>query len=170
MKNKYIIACLLLLLYVGKAQAQFESFQKNTSIEYFSVDQKMFDMMGKLNPHSTKEEDVKFRNLVKKLNSLEVFTTRNASVFEEMNTEAREYISQKGMKQLSEWNPLSKKVTFYVNTNATKENIQELLMIVDGTTEYNVMKINGNFALKDLALLTSKMKFHTGINFNELSK
>lgn len=163
--TKIVIAALLFISTYGNAQ--LANFQKHTSVDFFSVDKKMFEMMGKLNPHSTQEEDVKFRNLTVKLKDLKVFTTQNKTVFNQMKTEVHQFVETHQMKTLSEAKPANQSITFYVNQSATADTIEELLMIVESENNYKVMMVEGNFALKDLALLTSKMKVNTGVNFNK---
>lgn len=150
----------LFTFHQASAQSEFDTFEDNKDITSVIVNKKMFEMMTNVKIDASSEEDKAYFNLIKKLDTLKVFNTRNTASRKALLATAQKFISNANLKDMLTQNEEGYTVSFYANPEANKKEIHQLLMINEGNQqgETVVMYISGSFSLNELATLTSKMK------------
>lgn len=170
----YYIALISFFLTGQKLLAQdvFDKFQKQSNIETVVVNKKMFQMMANVKMDSNDKENQAYLALIRKLDLLTTYKTKNAGKATELKTAVVQYTGSKNMDQLMTVNEKGNNIVFYVNKAATRSNINELVMFTDGagTSETVVLILTGNFSLDEISALTSKMNLPGGGAINKASK
>lgn len=151
------------------AQAAFDVFEGRDEITAISVNKKMFDMMSKVKVDASDKETQIYLNLIRNLEYLKVFTTKNDRLENEMETASQKYAKSNGLVELLQINENRKNIKIMVNAGATNSEIKELVLFVvgDKNEESALMSMKGNFDLNALSVLTNKMRIPGS---NELKK
>lgn len=156
----FFLALTLCTFHQATAQSEFDAFEDNKDVTSVIVNKKMFEMMTNVKIDASSEEDKAYFNLIKKLETLKVFNTRNTAARKTLLATAQKFISNVNLKEMLTQNEDGYTVTFYANPEANKKEINQLLMVNEGNQqgETVVMYLSGSFSLNELATLTSKMK------------
>lgn len=165
MKNTKIrLACFLFLLQTAWVQAQegFDQFVNQSQIETVVVNKKMFQMMANVKTDPSDPSNIAYVQLIKKLDVLKTFKTKNATKAAQLQTAMMDYVKKNQMEELLQTTDQGKHMIFYVNKAADRKNINEMFMWVDASSkgETSIMYITGAFALDELSALTSKMNLN----------
>ncbi|MTG98007.1 MULTISPECIES: DUF4252 domain-containing protein [Myroides] len=171
---KYIIkkAIITLLFVFGFslnffAQEAFSEFEKDKQVNNVIVNKKMFEMMSNVKVNQSSEEDKAYFNLIKKLDNLRVFHTKNDASKSKMTTAVADYASKKGLKQFSSSNKNGAEVTIYINKDGSATNVNELVMLNQDSSkgENSIMYLQGSFSINEISALTNKMNLPVGDSF-----
>ncbi|MCP1995769.1 DUF4252 domain-containing protein [Flavobacterium sp. HSC-61S13] len=168
MKNNYKnilgILGLSLMSYSALAQTEFNKFEDLDNVSTISVNKKMFDMMSNVKIDTSNKENQAYLNLIKKLETLKVYSTKNSALSSEMKTAAENFVTAKTFDNLMTVTDKGAKVKIYVNPGATASNIKQLLMFSDGSgqTETVILMLTGNFSLDEISAITDKMNLPGG--------
>ncbi|MDD4777722.1 MAG: DUF4252 domain-containing protein [Fermentimonas sp.] len=151
---KKIIFTLALILGVTAVSAQKNPFEKFTDMNGVTSVYISKNMMSLFPKDSGQYGGVDVTNFIEKLNSILILTTENKKVSQDMLTLANSRIKENNyellMRVKSEDGEL---VNFFMK--GKPENIQELIMIVDGNDDESViMQFLGNFKLEDVQEMT----------------
>lgn len=158
---------LLFLFVTGSfwGQNTLDKFQANEAVTSIVVNKKMFDMMSKVKIDTSDKELQQYFNLVKKLEHLKVFATKNAQVEADMKASAQVYAKALQLDEVMQLKDKGRVIQISAKMDSVNTGqIKELLMFIDGHTgeESVLMSLVGNFNWNDLALLTDKIRFPGG--------
>ncbi|MCL2597793.1 MAG: DUF4252 domain-containing protein [Paludibacter sp.] len=134
------------------AHAQDEMFkklgnEKNISVVYIS--KALLGLAGNMNIG-----DANISSLAGKLTMLEIYSSEDPNAIKLMKNE-----SEKLLNDGSELETLMKakeggEVISFVGKKGKDGNISELLMIADETNEFSIIRLIGNFTMKDIEKVT----------------
>jgi len=163
------------------AQSVFDKFEDMDEVSAVVVNQRAFHLLGQIGVNSDDKEAQEYISLVKKLNSLKVFATENASVASEMKAKVASYL--KSSKQLSELMRVKDKdgnVKIYIKEGKDKDHVSELFMFVDGISKHMeaedrkpeavIVVITGDIDLNKISALTNEMSIPGGEHLKKAKK
>ena len=171
-KNFIITLVFAFATHAFYAQGAFDKFDGQDDVTSVIVNKKMFDIMSKVKVDPSDKETQQYMNLIKKLDNLKVFTTKNAKVEADMKLSADKYINSANLEELMRINDGGKNVKIYVKSGAGDTKIKELFMFIDGAKNDDtvLLSLTGNFDLNEIAVLTDKMKLPGGTDLKKASK
>lgn len=154
------------------AQVAFDKFDGQDEVTSIVVNKKMFELMSKVKMDTSDKEAQQYMNLIKKLDNLKVFTTRDSKVEAEMKTAADKYTKSAGLEELMRINDKGRNVKIMVKSGSSDTKIRELLMFVDGGANEDtvLMSLTGDFELNEISVLTDKMKIPGGDDLKKATK
>lgn len=154
------------------AQGAFDKFDGQDDVTSVIVNKKMFDIMSKVKVDASDKETQQYMALIKKLDNLRVFTTKNAKIESDMKLTADKYIKSANLEELMRINDSGKNVKIYVKSGANDTTIKELFMFIDGSKNEDTVLLSliGNFDLNEISVLTDKMKLPGGTDLKKASK
>lgn len=170
MKKLFFGFLLLWGVNVGFAQSVFDTFENRDDVDVIIVNKKMFSLLTKMENKDAASQQ--YVELLKRLDDLKVFTTKNPKRAEEMKTVSVEYSQAALLKESATGTDNGKNVKLYTKSGTGDSQINELLMFVEGSgrEESVLMSIIGNFQLAELPLLADKMKLPGGEALKSVSK
>lgn len=169
MKKLFIALLLFALPFVVNAQASpFAKFEDKAGITSVIVNKKMFELMSNVKIDPKDKDGQRYLALVKKLESLKVFTTSNGKYAGDMKATVDGYLKSNPLEELMRISEGGKSIKIYVKQGTTQQ-VKELLMFIDAAKgdETVLMSLTGNFELDDISMLTERMSLPGG---NELKK
>ncbi len=154
------------------AQAAFDKFDGQDGVTSIIVNKKMFDLMSKVKVDASDRETQQYLSLIKKLDNLKVFTTKNTRIEGEMKVVADKYVKTAGLEELMRVNENGRNVKILVKSGATDSQIRELLMFIEGAKNDDtvLMSLTGNFDLNEISILTDKMRIPGGDDLKKATK
>ncbi|MFV8333724.1 DUF4252 domain-containing protein [Flavobacterium sp. GSP14] len=154
------------------AQAIFDKFDGQVGVTSIIVNKKMFDLMSKVKMDASDKETQQYLSLIKKLDDLKVFTTKNARLEGEMKAVADKYIKSANLEELMRVNEDGRSIKILVKSGANDSQIRELFMFIEGAKNDDtvLMSLKGNFDLDEIAVLTTKMKIPGGDDLRKATK
>src|SRR5690606_30121421 len=160
MKKIVFISILFLFQLTFFGKEEWDQLKNDASIEQTFVNKRMFQMMSNVKNQQSDAENLAYQNLLKKLDDLMVFSSKNKNSSNKIISETQQYIQSKKLQLLNTYNESGEKVSFYVNNGATQNQINELIMLVEGinTPETVAFILKGDFSLKEISTLALKMK------------
>lgn len=160
MKKILFLSILLFSQLNATAQEEWNLLINDASIEQTSVNVKMFQMMSNVKNQQNDASNIAYQNLLKNLKDLKVFSSKNSSSSQKIITQTKKYIDGKNLQLLNSYNESDEKISFYVNNGATKDRINELVMLVEPKTNSETVAfiLKGDFSLKEISTLATKMK------------
>ena len=172
MKNFIITLVLAFVSHAFYAQGAFDKFDGQDDVTSVIVNKKMFDLMSKVKADPSDKETQQYINLIKKLDNLKVFTTKNPKIEADMKASADKYVKTAGLEELMRVNDSGKNVRILVRSGASDTQIKELLMFMDGgkTDDTVLLSLTGNFDLNEISVLTDKMQLPGGTELKKASK
>ena len=172
MKNFIITIVLAFFTHAFYAQNAFDKFDGQDDVTSVIVNKKMFDIMSKVKVDASDKETQQYMALIKKLDNLKVFTTKNAKIESDMKITADKYIKSANLEELMRINDSGKNVKIYVKSGANDTTIKELFMFIDGSKNEDTVLLSliGNFDLNEISVLTDKMKLPGGTDLKKASK
>jgi hypothetical protein len=171
-KSLIITIVFTLITHAFYAQSAFDKFDGQDDVTSVIVNKKMFDIMSKVKVDPSDKETQQYMNLIKKLDNLKVFTTKNAKIEADMKLSADKYIKTANLEELMRINDSGKNVKIYVKSGTSDTKIKELFMFIDGAKNEDtvLLSLTGNFDLNEIAVLTDKMKLPGGTDLKKASK
>ncbi|MEN2402975.1 DUF4252 domain-containing protein [Flavobacterium sp. MC2016-06] len=172
MKNFILTIVFALVSNAFYAQGAFDKFDGQDDVTSVIVNKKMFDLMSKVKVDATDKETQQYINLIKKLDYLKVFTTKNPKVEADMKATADKYVKTAGLEELMRVNDSGKNIRILVKSGASDTQVKELLMYIDGTKNEDsvLLSLTGNFDLNEISVLTDKMQLPGGSDLKKASK
>lgn len=173
--KKYIIVLIVTLIsspFFAQITA-FDKFSAQDNIKTIVVNKKMFELMSKVKVDASDLETQRYMNLIKKLDNLKVYTTTSTATTSDMKSTAEKYVKTAGLDELMRINDKGKNVKISVKSAGADNQIQELLMFIEGggaNNETVLMSLTGNFNLNEISILTDKMKIPGGEDLKKVTK
>lgn len=171
-KNFIITLVFALVSHAFYAQGAFDKFDGQDDVTSVIVNKKMFDLMSKVKVDASDKETQQYIKLIKKLDYLKVFTTKNPKIEADMKASAEKYVKTAGLEELMRINDGGRNVRISVKSGATDSQVRELLMYVDGAKneETVLLSLTGNFDINEISVLTDKMQLPGGSDLKKASK
>lgn len=172
MKNFIITLVLAFVSHAFYAQGAFDKFDGQDDVTSVIVNKKMFDLMSKVKVDASDKETQQYISLIKKLDYLKVFTTKNPKIEADMKAAADKYVKTAGLEELMRVNDSGKNVRILVKSGSSDTQIRELLMVMDGgkNDDTVLLSLTGNFDLNEISVLTDKMQLPGGTELKKASK
>ncbi len=152
------------------AQSPFDKFKGNENVTSVTVNKKMFELMGKVKVDESDKDTQRFLNMVKKLDALKVYVSKEKPVISEMKSAAASYLKTANLEELMTVNDGGKNIRILVKSGATESQIKELFMFIEGSPadpETVILSLTGLFNIEDLSVLSDKMNLPAG---NQIKK
>ncbi len=149
-KNLFII---LFLCYTSICFSQnrlFEKFAELDDVTSVVISKKMFEMMP-----NVETGHLNLKSIKNKIHELVILTTENSSEKERMKKELNQLMGTT-YEKLMLIKEQGSHVSFYVLEK--REWIHELIMLVDGETEFVAIQLKGQFTLKDIQQITEDIQ------------
>lgn len=169
MKNYIYLFLFLVTTQLFYGQNSFDKFVSKEDVTAVVVNKKMFDLMSSVKVDVSDTKNQRYMALIKKLDNLKVFTTKNAKTALELKATAEAYVKTAGLKDYLKTNQEGKNVRVYVKSGASAEELKELVMCIETIkdNETIVMLLLGDFQMKEVSVLTDKMKIPGGTEINK---
>ena len=151
----------------------FDKFDGMDDVKSVLVTKKMFQMMANVKMDANDKETQQFITLIKKLNSLKVFTTSNPKIKADLKATSEKYLVTAGLEELMRVKDGSQNIKILVKSTAKESQIKELLMFIEDNGPSNetvLMSLTGDFDLNELSVLTDKMNLPGGTILNKTAK
>jgi len=163
--NKLIIAVAIVMSpFVTFAQSQFDKFEDIDGVTSVIVNQKAFELMGKIGVDSDEE----YLDLIKNISTLKVFATEKPDVAKQMEAEANSFLKKANLEELMRVKDGDSNVKIYIKEGKNSDYVQELFMFVKdegertGDNQTVIISLTGNIDLKQISKLTEKMDLPGG--------
>jgi hypothetical protein len=172
--KKFIITLLFAVLpsLIFAQTTAFDKFEKD-GVDAVIVNKKMFELMGSVKADPKEKDAQQYINLIKKLNSLKVFSTTNSKIVTDMKNTVSGYLKSNPLDELMRINEGGKTIKIYVKSGAKASSVKELLMFIDGGGPKDstvLMTLTGNFDLNEISFLTDRMNLPGGNALKKASK
>lgn len=171
--NKLIIAVALIVgSFTTYAQSQFDKFEDIEGVTSVIVNQKAFELMGKIGADSDEE----YLNLIKNIKTLKVFATESATVGKQMAAEVKIFLQKANLEELMRVKDGDSNVKIYIKEGKNSDYVEELFMFVTdggkhtGENQTVIISLTGNIDLKQISKLTEKMNLPGGEHLNKATK
>lgn len=154
-------------------QTVFDKFDGMEDVRSVLVTKKMFQMMANVKMDANDKETQQFITLIKKLNSLKVFTTSNPKIKSDLKATSDKYLVTAGLEELMRVKDGSQNIKILVKSAAKESQVKELLMFIEDNGPKNetiLMSLTGDFDLNELSVLTDKMNLPGGTILNKTAK
>lgn len=154
-------------------QTVFDKFDAMEDVKSVLVTKKMFQMMANVKMDANDKETQQFITLIKKLNSLKVFTTSNPKIKSDLKATSDKYLVTAGLEELMRVKDGSQNIKILVKSAAKESQVKELLMFIEDNGPKNetiLMSLTGDFDLNELSVLTDKMNLPGGTILNKTAK
>nr|WP_317633118.1 DUF4252 domain-containing protein [uncultured Flavobacterium sp.] len=161
MKKIILILSIIFNAYLIEAQTNFDKFEKDEKVNSVIVNKKMFDLIGKVKVDAVDTETQNYLTLIKKLDYLRVFSSKDVKSSASLLATADAYLKQNPLDELMRSLENGKSVKIFVKTTGTDDVLSELLMLIEDQgqeKQVTVMSLLGKFTLNELTILTDKMK------------
>ena len=172
-KSILLLAFVLISNLIFAQQSVFDKFDGMDDVKSVLVTKKMFQMMANVKMDANDKETQQFITLIKKLNSLKVFTTSSPKIKADLKATSEKYLVTAGLEELMRVKDGSQNIKILVKSTAKESQIKELLMFIEDNGPSNetvLMSLTGNFDLNELSVLTDKMNLPGGTILNKTAK
>ena len=172
-KSILLLAFVLISNLIFAQQSVFDKFDGMDDVKSVLVTKKMFQMMANVKMDANDKETQQFITLIKKLNSLKVFTTSNPKIKADLKATSEKYLVTAGLEELMRVKDGSQNINILVKSTAKESQIKELLMFIEDNGPSNetvLMSLTGDFDLNELSVLTDKMNLPGGTILNKTAK
>lgn len=152
MKTRYfILFSFLFFTTVGFAQNKlFEKYADTDHVTSVNISKTMFEMMPDI-----QTEGLNMINLKGKIESLQILTTENATQKENIRKDFSLFTS-KEYEELMRVKSEDTKANFYVKKKG--DQISELILLADSDDSFSIIRLLGNFTLRDIQNLAQGME------------
>ena len=162
-----------MLIFLSNAvwsQSVFDKFENQEGVTALVVNKKMFSLLSEMDAKDVQSKS--YKDLLKRLDNLKVFTTTNDNKSDEMKAAFDKHINSEAVEKLVHVNEKGKNVRIYVKPGTPNTQIKELFLFTEGSgsEESVLMSLIGNFKLNELSLLTDKMKLPGREDLKKASK
>ena len=167
-----IIVVLIIGSFTTYAQSQFDKFEDIEGVTSVIVNQKAFELMGKIGADSDEE----YLNLIKNIKTLKVFATESTAVGKQMAAEVKIFLQKANLEELMRVKDGGSNVKIYIKEGKNSDYVEELFMFVTDGGEHTgenqtvIISLTGNIDLKQISKLTEKMNLPGGEHLSKVTK
>ncbi len=173
MKKYIIITLIILFTNTFFGQDAFNKFEGRDDIACVNINKKMFELMSKVKMDNSDKEAQKYIELIKKLENLNIYTTKSIKITNEMKVASDKYSKVAGLNEMMKVNEADKTIKVMTKTTEGSDQIKELVLFMDGSNKGSdsvLMSLTGDFTLSDLAILTDKMNLPGGADLKKATR
>jgi Domain of unknown function (DUF4252) len=165
-----IVFVMLTQIFFG--QTVFDKYEGKEGISVVAINKKMFDLMSKVKMDASDKDTQLYLNLIKKLDNLKAFTTKNTRVENDMKLTAEKYVKSSGLEELTQIDESGRNIKISTKSDPNDQKIKELLLFIESANNDDavLMSLTGSFDLSELWVLTDKMKIPGGDALKKASK
>lgn len=161
MKKSILVIALSLVSLVGYSQS-FEKYENMKEVDAMIMTSKMFKLLAKVDLSSTDPEAQQYINLIENLKEIRMFTSSEAKVRSQMQSDVAAYLSKGSLEQLMRVNEGGKNIKFYSKAGRNENFVSELFMFMDGEKDGKpisvILSITGDIDLTQLSKLATDLK------------
>lgn len=173
--NSKILIISFLIFFISSefyAQSAFNKYEGQDNVSSIIVDKKMFELMSKVNVDSSDKQMQQYLSLIKKLNTLKVFSTNNPRVITDMKITFDDYVKSGAFEELMRLNDTKSTTKILIKPSSTKNQVKELLMFIEGSKggETILFSLTGDFDINEVSVLIDKMNIPGGDDLKKVSK
>lgn len=162
-KSVFTMLCLVPAMVLG--QSAFSKFENSDKVGTVSLNKGVFSLVSLIDEDGQDEETKEFMDLVRNIDKLNVYMTKDASATADMIATAGQYVKKGRMEKLMRVNDDGSQVDFYVKEGKDDDHVSELLMTVTGMEQERsnkgfetiVLTMTGDIDLTKVGSLVSKM-------------
>ncbi len=186
-KSLVIMVALVLLPVLSFGQSIFDKFEDRDGVTSIILNQKMFSMLATVNVDFEDPEAQQFMDMAKRITGLKVFTTDNLEVSKDMNATVNSYLKSSSLQELMRIKDGDQTVKFYVKEGKDENHVKELLMFINGLTEYTkdaditingekrevetvLLSLTGDIDLRQISKMTNSMNVPGGEHLEKAGK
>lgn len=166
MKKLFVIAVALFMTSMSYGQDRFDKFSDMKEVSFMSMKPKLFKLAAKLDLNTSDPEMQSYIDLVDNLETINMYTSTNASIKDQMRKEVSSYISSTGMEELMRVKHEDKNAKFYYIPGKNDDFVKEFFMFIDGNIDGDdrvvIFKLTGNIDLNQVAKLANDLNFPGG--------
>lgn len=151
-KNIFLILFLCCTSLCFAQDKLFDKYADMDNVTSVFISKKMFDMMPNI-----ESGGLNLMNLKGKINNLQVLTSENRDIQDQMRREFSGLIS-KSHEELMRVKDNNTKAAFYIEQNG--ELINEMIMLADTDSNYVVIRLTGKFTLQDIQDVAKSISIH----------
>lgn len=186
MKNLFSLI-LLTATTLAFSQSIFEKYEDMDNVTSVVVNQKMFSMLAEMQIQTNDSEAEAFLTQVKALKNLTVYTTADDAICKSMINDVKSYVKSSNMEELMRIKDGEQNVKFYVRSGRDDNHVSELLMLVNGLSEFTaqqnievggdkrvietvLLSLVGDIDLRKVSELTNQLNVPGGDQLKKASK
>jgi hypothetical protein len=187
MKNLVIIVAMAMTSLTSYGQSIFDQFEDMDGVTSVVVNSKMFSMLANIDINTDDPESQAFVDMVKKITSLKVLTTGDATISDQMKSKVTSYLNGSNLEELMRMKDGDQTVKIYVKEGKDEYHVKELLMFVNGLKEITsgqditingkkrdietvILSLTGDIDLRQISKLTDKMDIPGGKQLKKVSE
>ncbi|MAZ29566.1 MAG: DNA topoisomerase IV [Cytophagaceae bacterium] len=166
MKKLLVIALTLLMTSFGHGQDKFEKFVDMTGVSSLSMKPKLFKLAAKLDLNTSDPEMQSYIDLVDNLETINMYTSKDTGIMQQMRSEVNSYLKETGMEELMRVKHEDKNAKFFYKPGKNDDFVKEFFMFIDGNIDNEnrvvIFKLTGNIDLNQVAKLANDLNFPGG--------
>lgn len=152
------------------AQNVFEKYEKNENVTSFIAGKKTFAMIAQTKLNSQDEKIVKGKELLRLIESVQVYSTEKPNVASDMKATVAAYTQSAGLEELMQINSAGKHISVMVKQGATENIVTQLLVFIGNDRQKDknngpngselakqsvIVLVNGTFNMDDFSEMLS---------------
>ena len=171
MKKTTLLYFILMLNFTATyAQANFDKLEEVEGVSTIIVNKMAFSLMSQIGTDS--DED--YLELIKNLESLEVYAAENGEVSQQLKDETEVYLSATGLEKLMSVKEGTSYIKIYAKPSNKQFFVTELFMFVedDSNASYAsvITLIKGDIDLREVSKLAEKMNLPGGEHLEKVGE
>ncbi len=162
MKKVIVLITLIVSPLIGYGQSMFDALENIDVVDAIIVNKDMFEILSKFKTPSSDEgesnEAIEIFNIIKDLNELKVFSTRDKNIASKMENMVSKAIKSSELTELMRMKEGNSRIKIYVKSTSNKEYVSEVLMFIkgidrktDGQSEAVIVSLTGNIDINKLS-------------------
>lgn len=186
MKNLFTLI-IIAITPLAFSQSIFEKYEDMDNVTSVVVNKKMFSMLAEMQIKTDDPEANAFLDQVKALNNLTVYTTADDAICKSIIEDVTKYVKSSKMEELMRIKDGEQNVKFYVLSGRDENHVSELLMLVNGLSEFTknqnidvagekrvvetvLLTLMGDIDLRKVSQLTNQLNVPGGEQLKKASK
>lgn len=156
--KKLAIGLMLLVAPLLMMGQSFDKYEDMDGVDGVFISQHMFKLLSKISVKDTDADAQKALDMIKNLTGINVLTTTNTSIGNNMKADFDAYTASSKMEELMRVKNDGKYLKFYSKPGSTEEKISELYMFMtdkeNGSDRFVLLSITGDIdldAISDMA-------------------
>lgn len=175
-KTLWVVLCIAPSMVLG--QSDFSNFENSDKVGTVSLNKGVFSLVTLIDVDKQDEETQEFMDLVRHIDKLNVYMTKDASATADMIATAKQYVKKGKMEKLMRVKDDGSLVDFYIKEGKDDDHVRELLMTVTGMGQKGsnagfetvVLTMTGDIDLTKVGSLASKMNLPKDLEKAEKKK
>ena len=141
-----LFACSLVQL---QAQALFDKLSREKDVSTVYVSKALLSMMPKIG-----SADTDIKSISNKLTQIEIYTTKSGKAIKLIQAEMKSLYNNRHYERIMQVKENGENVIFFAEQQGN--NFKDLIMFVESSQEYTVIRLMGTFTPDDIQKVTNK--------------